>query len=72
MEETLKLAKARRGADHPQTLTTMNNLAAAYLAARKPDQAMTLLREAAAGIEKRRFQHQYAELIVKGLIELLS
>ena len=27
LEETLKLSKAKQGADHPSTLTIMNNLA---------------------------------------------
>jgi tetratricopeptide (TPR) repeat protein len=69
LEETLKLTKAKLGADHPHTLTSMNNLASAYRAAGKPDQALPLFRQAAAGIEKRRFQHEYAGVIVKNLID---
>ena len=30
MEETLKLLKAKLGPDHPDTLTSMNNLALGY------------------------------------------
>jgi tetratricopeptide (TPR) repeat protein len=67
-ENSLPLMKAKLGADHPSTLTYMNNLASAYVAARKPDQALPLLQEAAAGIEQRRFQHEHADRIVKGLI----
>jgi tetratricopeptide (TPR) repeat protein len=52
------------GADHPDTLTTLNNLAVAYQAAGKLDQALPLFAQAAAGIEKRRFQHQHAGAII--------
>jgi tetratricopeptide (TPR) repeat protein len=44
-EETLKLSKVKRGADHPDTLTSMNNLAEAYLDAKKLDLALPLLKE---------------------------
>jgi hypothetical protein len=55
------------GADQAETLLSMNNLAAAYQAAGKLDLALPLLQEAAAGMEKRRFQHQYAGPIVDNL-----
>ena len=45
------------GADHPLTLTTLNNLAEAYLAAGKLPRAVPLFEEAAAGIEKRNYLH---------------
>jgi non-specific serine/threonine protein kinase/serine/threonine-protein kinase len=45
-EETFKLTKANLGPDHPDTLASMNNLAAAYLATGKPDLALPLYEEA--------------------------
>ncbi len=68
-EETLKLYKAKLGADHPHTLTSMSNLAAGYRTAGKLDLALPLFQEAAAGVEKRRFQHQDAGEIVTDLID---
>jgi serine/threonine protein kinase/Tfp pilus assembly protein PilF len=67
-EEVLKLRKAKQGADHPDTLTSMSNLATGYMDAGKLDLALPLYEEAAAGIEKRRFQHQHAGQIVANLI----
>jgi tetratricopeptide (TPR) repeat protein len=67
-EESFQLHKARLGADHPDTLVSMNNLAMAYRAARKPDLALPLIREAALGVEKRRFAHEHARPIVANLI----
>jgi tetratricopeptide (TPR) repeat protein len=64
---TLKLMKAKLGPDHPDTLITMNNLALGYQGAGKLDLALPVFREAAAGIEKRRFQHEYAAPIVGNL-----
>jgi tetratricopeptide (TPR) repeat protein len=46
----------------------MYNLARGYQAAGKFDLALPLVEEAAAGIEKRRFQHENAGLIVRNLI----
>ena len=69
LEETLKLRNTKLGADHPYTLLSMNNLAMGYRSAGKPDLALPLFREAAAGIEKRRFQHEHAGLIVNNLID---
>jgi serine/threonine protein kinase len=68
LEEALKLRQAKLVAGHPDTLSSMNNLAAAYRAAGKPDLALPLLEGAAAGMEKRRFQHEYAAVIVNNLI----
>jgi hypothetical protein len=67
-EETLKLRKAKLGADHPDTLASMNNLALGYQAAGKLDLALPLFKEAAAGMEKRHFQHKSAWEIVDNLI----
>jgi tetratricopeptide (TPR) repeat protein len=66
-EETLKLSKAKLGADHPDTLTCMNNLAAAYYAAGNLDRALPLFQEAATRMEQRRFLHQGARRIVNNL-----
>jgi serine/threonine protein kinase len=67
-EETLKLTKAKLGPDHPNTLRNMNNLAQGYRAAGKLDLGLLLLQDAAAGMEKQRFQHEYALAIVVNLI----
>jgi hypothetical protein len=45
LEETLQLAKARLGLEHPSTLNTMNSLAIAYLHAGKLDRALPLFEE---------------------------
>jgi len=68
LEESLKLTKNKQGADHPDTLTRMNNLAYGYQDAGKLDLALPLFQGAAAGVEKRRFQHEYAGTIVGNLI----
>jgi eukaryotic-like serine/threonine-protein kinase len=44
-EETLKLHKAKLGLEHPDTLTSMNNLAAAYHYVGKSDLALPLFEE---------------------------
>jgi tetratricopeptide (TPR) repeat protein len=68
-EETLKLRKAKLGPDHPHTLTSMGNLALGYQAAGQLDKALPLLEEAAQGLEKRRFQHEHAHLIIPDTIK---
>jgi hypothetical protein len=67
--ESLRLTKAKLGADHPDTLLSLNNLGTSYRAAMKLALALPLFQEAAAGIEKRRFQHEYAPRIVNNLID---
>jgi hypothetical protein len=52
-EETLKLMKAKLGPDHPHTLISVNQLARAYQVARRPADALPLLREL---LDKRRSQ----------------
>jgi tetratricopeptide (TPR) repeat protein len=69
LEDAMKLTKAKRGNDHPHTLTSINNLAAAYQAVGKLDLALPLFQEAAAGVEKRLFQHDNADWIVNNLID---
>ena len=56
------------GADHPDTLTTLANLAWAYQAAGKLPEAIALYEGAATGIAKRRFQHEYSGRIISNTI----
>jgi tetratricopeptide (TPR) repeat protein len=67
-EESFRLLKARLGADHPDTLLALNNLAEAHRDAGRPEQALPLFKEAAAGLDRRRFQHEHAGRIVGNLI----
>jgi eukaryotic-like serine/threonine-protein kinase len=69
LEETLKLRKAKQGADHPDTLTSMCNLGLAYQDTGNLGRALPLFQEAAAGVERRLFQHEQASDIVKSLID---
>jgi tetratricopeptide (TPR) repeat protein len=68
LEETLKLRKGKLGRDHPNTLLSAHNLALGYQTAGKMDRALPLFEEAAAGIERRDFQHEHADPIVTSLI----
>src|SRR5207302_10561494 len=45
-EETFRLRRARQGVDHPETLVSMSNLAAAYRAVGRRDEALPLWEEA--------------------------
>ena len=47
-EETLALKRSKLGPDHPNTLSSMNNLAASYDAAGQTDRAMKLYEETLA------------------------
>jgi tetratricopeptide (TPR) repeat protein len=47
-EQTLKLQKAKLGLDHPDTLTSMSNLASGYSDMGRPDLALPLFKEALA------------------------
>ncbi|HQR08354.1 MAG TPA: serine/threonine-protein kinase [Gemmatales bacterium] len=67
LEETLKLIKVKLGTSHPNTLMCMNNLATCYRDAGKLALALSLYQEAAAGSEKRGFQHDGADTIVTNL-----
>ncbi len=71
-EETVRLRRAKLGADHPDTLTSLNNLGKSYLAIGKHDLAAALLREAARGIEKRHFEHVWADRVTHNLIACLE
>src|SRR5262249_8714275 len=59
-EATLQAREAKLGADHPDTLNSRNTLAVAYQFAGQLDKALPLCEQAAAGMEKLRFQHEYA------------
>ena len=63
-EKTLELRKGKLGADHPDTLTSMNNLAAAYRAMGQLEKALPLFEEAARGVEEGRYRHEHAQGII--------
>jgi serine/threonine protein kinase len=69
LEETLALQRAKLGPEHPHTLNSMNNLASAYYAAGRLGQALPLFDEAATGVAKRRFQHEYAGPMIANTID---
>ena len=52
------------GAYHPYTIHTMHNLGLAYQAAGKPEKALAMFQQAAAGLEKLDFTHAGAGQIV--------
>jgi eukaryotic-like serine/threonine-protein kinase len=60
------------GGHHPSTLITLNALALAYRDAGELDKALPLLQQAAAGVEKARFAHGYAYIIVPALSNCLE
>jgi tetratricopeptide (TPR) repeat protein len=70
--ETLQHRKDKLGADHPDTLISINNLAEGYRAAGKLNLALPLYEEAAAGIEKRRYLHEHAHLIIPSIVSALE
>jgi serine/threonine protein kinase len=55
------------GPGHPGTLTTINNLGGAYETIGKLDQALPCFQQAAAGVEKLHFHHEYAMRIFDNL-----
>jgi tetratricopeptide (TPR) repeat protein len=63
-ERALATHSARLGPDHPDTLTSMNNLAMAYRAAGRLDEALPLFEQAATGMEKRAYRHEHAGGII--------
>jgi eukaryotic-like serine/threonine-protein kinase len=60
------------GAEHPNTLSTLNNLAMSYKDAGRLDEAIALFEQTAAGMEKRRFQHQNAGQLMPNAIAALT
>jgi serine/threonine protein kinase/tetratricopeptide (TPR) repeat protein len=61
-----------QGTHHPSTITTQAELALAYLDAKQPDRALSLFREAAVGVEKIEFAHDYSARIVHNLARCLE
>jgi tetratricopeptide (TPR) repeat protein len=66
-KETLELRKARLGDGHPDTVQSLSDLAKGYSTMGKPEQALPLFQEAAAGVEKLEFAHRHAGQIILGL-----
>jgi serine/threonine protein kinase/tetratricopeptide (TPR) repeat protein len=64
-EEALRHQKAKLGPDHANTLHTMASFAEALQAAGQLDRAIPLGEAAAAGVERRKFQHEHARGIVR-------
>src|SRR5262249_19412323 len=64
LEQVRDACVKKLGADHPSTLSTLASLAAAYPSAGKLREAVTAFEQAAAGVEKRRFQHVHAGFII--------
>src|SRR5262249_17901706 len=60
LERTLELQTARCGPDHPDTLSSMNNLAACYQATGKLDRALPLL-EKALELSKAKLGHDHPD-----------
>src|SRR5579883_1119866 len=67
-EEQLARLKATLGPDHPDTLESLSTLALCYHEAGQRDRALSAFQEAAAGLERRQFQHPLAELMISRLI----
>jgi tetratricopeptide (TPR) repeat protein len=68
LEETRRLRTGTLGPDHPDTLVSTCNLGLALQDSGRLDRALPLFQEAAAGVEKRHFEHEQAGGIVKSLI----
>jgi eukaryotic-like serine/threonine-protein kinase len=67
--EQLRETKLKKlGADHPDTIITLQTLGVAYMDTERMDKAMPLFEQAAQGVEKLRFQHQYADRIIGNLL----
>ncbi len=69
-EETLRLNKERLGPSHPSVYTTMWNLANALNArgtTDRQDAELAMYEQAAAGIERLDFRHEYADSILRDL-----
>jgi eukaryotic-like serine/threonine-protein kinase len=67
-EENLEIVKAKLGPDHPTTLTCINNLATGYADAGQLEKALPLSEQAAQGVERVRFRHEYADRIIPNTI----
>src|SRR5262249_18942076 len=69
LEKCFDLRKARLGADHPDLIVPMNNLASAYRADGKLDRALPLFQEVALAVEKGRFEHVEAYGMIVNLVD---
>ena len=56
-----------QGSHHQATITTQAELALAYLDGKQPDRALPLFQEAALGVEKIEFAHDYSARIVHNM-----
>jgi eukaryotic-like serine/threonine-protein kinase len=68
-EQVLQARLTQLGADHPDTLSTMNFLITAYRTVGKREQALPLMQRVVEGMERHKFQHQYAGPMVANLLE---
>jgi tetratricopeptide (TPR) repeat protein len=57
-----------QGVDHPDTLTSLGSLALAYRDAGRTPEAIALFQQTAAGVARRRFQHEFASQIIGNTI----
>jgi len=72
LQHVCQVSAKKLDADHPSLLIALNNLGTAFDAAGKLDQALNQFRQAAAGMERLQFRHQYADRIVGSLIGTLE
>jgi serine/threonine protein kinase/tetratricopeptide (TPR) repeat protein len=63
-EEAHRLMSHKIGPEQPDTLTSMFNLAECCRAAGQTDRALSLIETTCLGVEKLRFQHEYAGQII--------
>ena len=71
--EQVREARVRNlGLYHPKTIHTLDSLAMAYNFAGKLEKALPLLKQAAAGIEKRKFADESASHVIFDLCECLD
>jgi hypothetical protein len=71
--EQVREARVRNlGSYHPSTIRTLHHLAMAYRDDGKPEKSLPLLTQAAAGLEKQKFMHGDAGLVVSHLCESLE
>jgi tetratricopeptide (TPR) repeat protein len=68
LERALRATETKLGPDHPDTIESRNNLAMAYQAGNQLSVALPLFEQAAAGLQKLRFQDQNALTILNNTI----
>jgi eukaryotic-like serine/threonine-protein kinase len=71
-EELLQQVRTRLGSEHFNTIIAMNNLALAYQSANHIAKAIPVFEEAAVAIERRLFEHEYAESTISNLCKALE